>query len=186
MDFFAATSAGARWAPKSPTQSERAPITIVRLLPVSRADLLDAQAKYEEAIAEYRAILSRQPNNILAANNLAWLLVLRGKDSQDALERINGAIAIGGPTENYLDTLGVIYLKIGRTEDAILTLTNAIEQSPEPHIYFHLALAQEKLKRVDESKRSVRRALELQLNEKNLHALERDDWRRLVASVTDP
>ena len=45
-------------------------------IPVSRADLLDAQGKYDAAIAEYRAILSRQPNNILAANNLAWLLAI--------------------------------------------------------------------------------------------------------------
>lgn len=154
-------------------------------IPVSRADLLDAQAKYDEAIAEYRAILSRQPANLLAANNLAWLLVLRGKESQEALERINGAIAAAGPTVNLLDTLGVIYLKIGRTEDAIQTLTTAIEQAPEPYIYFHLAQAQDKAKRVDEAKRSTRRAKELQLNEKDLHALEREEWRRLVATVPD-
>ena len=154
-------------------------------IPVSRADLMDAHAKYDEAIAEYRAILNRQPANLLAANNLAWLLVLRGKESQEALDRINGAIAIAGPTVNLLDTLGVIYLKIGRTEDAIQTLTTAIEQAPEPYIYFHLAQAQDKARRVDESKRSIRRAKELQLNEKDLHALEREEWQRLVATVPD-
>ena len=50
-------------------------------IPLSLADLRDAQARYEDAEKMYRDILRTNSRNVLAMNNLAWLLALRyGKE----------------------------------------------------------------------------------------------------------
>ena len=70
----------------------------------SRAELLDAQGKYPEAIAEYRRSLARNKSD-LVINNLCMLLALYSPEkAEEAVEMMSELIAIRGPVPSFLDT----------------------------------------------------------------------------------
>src|SRR5690606_24485047 len=83
------------------------------------AGLRMAQGRYDESEALYRRILAENPNDLSVLNNLAWLLVVTGKDPEGAEKLINEAFAIGGPLADLIDTHGVILLALRRPQDAV-------------------------------------------------------------------
>ena len=86
---------------------------------------------------------SPNANHLLATsyNNLAWLLALKDDQGKEALVDIDNAIKLVGPLPDYLDTRGVIYLNLKKTQDAIKDLQSAVEADPSPPKLFHLAQA---------------------------------------------
>src|SRR5262249_50656255 len=72
------------------------------------ADLYDLQAKYDAAAARYREVLKEDPANVLALNNLAWLLAETSGDKDEALKLIDRAIELQGSRAEFLDTRGVV------------------------------------------------------------------------------
>lgn len=102
----------------------------------------------EDRVAEgyYRAIVDRDDRQGIASNNLAWLMALNSTRWNDALDLVNRAIRIGGPIPDFLDTKGVVYLKMGQNDLAIAQFTDAIKAAaikgqPTATKYFHLAQA---------------------------------------------
>src|SRR5262249_39980669 len=55
------------------------------------ADVYELQEKFPEAEALYRQVLEGHPNDVAAANNLAWLLAFQKDRSEEALNLINRA-----------------------------------------------------------------------------------------------
>ena len=86
---------------------------------VSLADLRDAQGRDAEAENLYREVLTGNPRNPLALNNLAWLLAFQAGKAAEALELVNRRVEITGPSASVLDTRGVVLLKLGRDEEAV-------------------------------------------------------------------
>ena len=83
----------------------------------------------DKASALYREVLTKEPKNVIALNNLAYLLALQGNDGL-ASELIGIAIETAGPITSLLDTRAKIHFKGGRTEQAVDDLKQAISQSP--------------------------------------------------------
>jgi tetratricopeptide (TPR) repeat protein len=147
------------------------------------AGLRSLERKYDEAAKLYRQIIEQDPRNALARNNLAWLLAAHdGKaKSGEALDLVNQAINLAGPSADLLDTRAFVYLQQGTAEEALKDLKKALEeealkQNPSPVLYFHLALAQEMLKDPGAAA-SLRRAQSLKLK---VHPLEQQSYDRLL------
>jgi len=60
----------------------------------------------EEAVAAYQEVLKLRADDVLALNNLAWLLAVRDGRGEEALSLIERAIEVAGPDGGLLDTQG--------------------------------------------------------------------------------
>ncbi|MGH7091820.1 MAG: tetratricopeptide repeat protein, partial [Stellaceae bacterium] len=97
--------------------------------------------RYKEAAAQFTHILKLSPDNFVAENNLAWVLVQQGQ-GQSALQHARHAAALAPWAPQVLDTLGLVLLKTGNTSGALMTLQSAIRLAPsDPGFQFHLAEA---------------------------------------------
>ena len=145
--------------------------------------LRDVEGKYDEAEALYREAIQKEPANVAALNELAWLLALRGQKTEEARELIEKAVKLVGPQPSFLDTRAVVELAQSQPEKALADMQTVIDAQPAPNRYFHLALAQHKLGRADEAAESFKKARAMQLAPQSLHALERPAYDELVHSV---
>lgn len=101
-------------------------------------------AHIDAAIGSYEAVLRLNRKNVLAANNLAAILVDYKRD-QASLEK---AFALSrdfekeAPHPLFLDTLAWVRFKMGQQEEALRLMKSAVEKSPETAILnFHLGVA---------------------------------------------
>jgi len=114
--------------------------TLARIALASNAE---AAARYDEAIAQYRAILAYAPNQIAALNNLAYALAVQKKQPQDALPFAERAAAIAPKDATILDTLAWIQHLLGRQNDALHTVAATVSTSPaseDADVYWHAAV----------------------------------------------
>jgi tetratricopeptide (TPR) repeat protein len=154
------------------------------------AGLRGLERNYQEAENLYRQIIRQDPGNSLARNNLAWLLAARdGKaKAAEALELINQAIQLVGPSAEMLDTRGFVYIQMEMPEEASKDLKKALEeeankQNPSPTLFFHLALAQEMLKDPEAAAASLRRAQNLKLRVRPLEQPAYDHLVKVLAKI---
>jgi predicted Zn-dependent protease len=102
-----------------------------------------AFAEWEPAIKAYEDVMRRSPDNPIAANNLAALLVDHRNDP-DSLKR---ALTFANRFETsdnaaFLDTLGWVHFKNGQVDQAIRVLRRAVERDPNAGLHkYHLGLA---------------------------------------------
>lgn len=98
---------------------------------------LTAAERLGEAEGVYRAIVRRAPENAVALNNLADLLVRTGRPG-DAVDPARRAAALEPENGRILDTLGWALHRHGRHAEARETLDRAAALAPErPVIQYH-------------------------------------------------
>ncbi len=109
---------------------------------MNQAGILERSGDVEGAIAIYEGILADNPNVDVAANNLASALT----DYRSDEESLKQALALAerfrrSEMPYYQDTLGWIYHRLGRDEDALPLLEDAVEAMPEfPVFRYHLGM----------------------------------------------
>ena len=141
------------------------------------ADLRDYQGRFDEAEKLYRAIIKQNGRNLMALNNLAWLLAVRGKaKSPEALDCINRAIAAAGPAGELVDTRGAVYLGRGQASEAVKDFQYAVDATGSAVKYFHLAQAYLAAGDQTKAKQAYQKALELGLTPDSLHPLEQKSY----------
>ena len=92
-----------------------------------------------------------QPDNVLALNNLAWLLQDTAPDEALGYAEHANMLAPGVPS--IMDTLGWLLLKHEKAGQAAVFLEEASRKAPEnPQYRYHLALALDRLGRRAEAK----------------------------------
>lgn len=108
------------------------------------ASAYSSQGQIDPAITAYDGALRLNPRNVLAANNLAVLLVDYKGDSQN----LQKAFALSRDFEKetphplFLDTLGWVRFKMGQQEDALRLMKGAVAKSPDiPTLNYHLGMA---------------------------------------------
>ena len=90
------------------------------------------QGNYSEAEKYYRKALNMEPYNLEAANNLASLYLIVGREYQNALMNLTSAVAYNEGFPAYaMDTMGVLYHRLGNTENAKFFLIKACENAKE-------------------------------------------------------
>ena len=151
---------------------------------IQLGDVFDLQGDYKQAEAHYARALKIDPDNLMALNNLAWLLAQRVPEKREqALAMVNRAVAVHGPRGELLDTRAVIYIRLGRTKEALADLEEAIKEALTPTRCFHLALAHHKARENKAAARELKRANELGLVPADLHPVEQKDYRNMFAEL---
>lgn len=123
---------------------------------------LSEQRRYGEAIEQYEIVLQRNPQSILAANNLAAMLVDQKGDPK-SLER---ALVLSRKFESQpanpylLDTLGWAHHKLGHEAEAVRLLKQATALAPDhPVLNYHLGAAYSKMGQPADARRHLNKAV---------------------------
>jgi len=109
--------------------------------------ILQAQAeglagKYDLAKQDYQAALQIDPSNVLALNNLAYLDADTGANLDEAMRLITSASQKMPKQPNLSDTLGYVYLKQKKYDNAVRVFETLAQQYPSnPTYLFHHGLA---------------------------------------------
>ena len=95
-------------------------------------DLLYRTKDYAGAEEAYAKALKLDPKNGDVLNNLAWVYLRTGKKLDKARELVSEALTINpGHRPYYLDTLGVVLLKLGNAAGAVAALQEAVDTLPK-------------------------------------------------------
>ncbi len=164
--------------PPEPEQIKRARDLIKRIAPKGadllkeEAALMNLEGNYDGALTYYRRLLEREPNNLLAINNSAFLIAFHEKNTADALKLIQKTKTMVKPLTVLLDTEAVIDIAQGDTDAAIELLLDALTDEPTAAYYYHLAQAYAAAEKDVEAANAMARARKLNLRRTDLHPLE--------------
>jgi tetratricopeptide (TPR) repeat protein len=100
---------------------------------------LHNSGKFEEAATVYQQVLSEDPTNFAALNNLAYLLATNLNRPSDALAYAKRAAQTAPNDAQVLDTLGWAQFLAGKFADAQATLRRSVRIKPFSANTFHLA-----------------------------------------------
>lgn len=109
-------------------------------LQLTLADLYEQTDRRPQAEALYRAVLERDPNNLPAANNLAWTAVTNPEKIPFALKLIESTIERHGPLDDLLDTRGRLLVSAGRFEEGLRDLRESADAAPSAARFVQLAV----------------------------------------------
>lgn len=139
----------------------------------------ESKEKVQEAEDAYRKALDIQPENALAANNLAYLMLEHGGDVSAAMKLAEIARR-GLPTSpNSADTLGWAYYRFGAYDSAINSLREAVKTDPKnPTYHYHLGMAYKGADNLSAAKKELEFTLKL-----NPHYAAAADIRKALAET---
>ena len=104
--------------------------------------LMDARGLHDEAAQHYQKALDMNPRHAPAANNLAYHLIQRTDKVDQALSWARVAREVLPEDPAIMDTLGLVYLKKGLVDSAIIEFQDSLEQSNNnPVVLLHLGQA---------------------------------------------
>src|SRR6185295_16377517 len=134
--------------------------------------LEDQRKNFDVAADNYRKALEKDPNSVIAANNLAWLYAVTGKGNLDeALRLAQGAVQKNPNVAGFIDTLGWVYYKKNLHAAAIEQLRKAISLneaearatnvSPSATYHYHLGMALKGAGNREEARKELETAIRL-------------------------
>jgi len=136
-----------------------------------------------EAASAYQMALEVEPNNVPVLNNLAMLLALTGPKLTEANEFIEQAVKVAGPMDYLLDTRGIVRFASGNIQGAEKDILKAIEVSPRPDRFFHLAQVLTSQGRLDDARAALKKAQDGGVTAEALHPLERKAFETLLKTL---
>jgi cellulose synthase operon protein C len=133
-------------------------------------ELYESQQNWEQAKAMYQQALTVSPENALASNNLAYVLLEHGGNIDVALAMAQKARRGMPDSANAADTLGWAYFHKGIYQDAINQFQEAIRLN-EQHggtddgsFHYHLGAAYQKLNQTSLARQQFEKAVKLNPN----------------------
>jgi tetratricopeptide (TPR) repeat protein len=160
--------------------------------PYTMIGILEDQRKnYDAAEENYRKALEKDPNAVIAANNLAWLYAETGKGNLDeAIRLAQGVVQKHPNVAGFVDTLGWVYYKRNLHSAAVEQLRKAVSlneaqaraanTAPSAAYHYHLGMALKEKGDREESRRELE--LAIRLSEKAPFA-DVDQARKALASL---
>jgi tetratricopeptide (TPR) repeat protein len=133
-------------------------------------ELYGSQKDWDQAKAMYQKALEIQPDNALASNNLAYVLLQQGGNVDVALAMAQTARRGLPESSNAADTLGWAYFQKGVYQSAIqmfqesLRLNEKRGAGDDPAVHYHLAMAYEKLNQTSQARQQLERVLKISPN----------------------
>ncbi len=147
---------------------------------ISLANLRLVQQRPDEASQLFRRVLQRQPQNLVALNNLATLLGEQPGKADEALRHVDQAIQLAGPQPGLLDTKGTILLYQGKAKESLELLAAAASvPNADPRYHFHLAIAHYRLGDLGQAREALATSQKRDLSRQVLT----DGDRRLLAEL---
>ncbi len=96
---------------------------------------------YPEAISLYRQVIQADPSNVVALNNLAYLLANDSHQPDEALLLAQRVKELAPQDSSVEDTIGWAYFQKGIYRTALTHLENAARTHDNPAVRYHLGLA---------------------------------------------
>jgi tetratricopeptide (TPR) repeat protein len=130
-----------------------------------KATALSELERTDEAARTYEQIIRINPKNVVAQNNLAMLLADKKGDPASLNQALNlmqdyTYEKVKDPV--ILDTLGWVYHKMGREQDALTTLGKALTSLPNQEtINYHMGMVYYKTGQFPEAKKYLTRAVQM-------------------------
>jgi cellulose synthase operon protein C len=140
-----------------------------------RAEFLTLRQKLAEATAEYEKVLATEPRNVVALNNLAWILAANPNTAEHALELVARATREVGLTGDLLDTRARVRITLKQFTEAERDLNDAIRLESTPLRWFHLAVSRlgQVPPRTEDAAKAFREARRRGLEQKGVHPADR-------------
>jgi tetratricopeptide (TPR) repeat protein len=112
-------------------------------------------------------VLDEFPDDVSASNDLGYLWADQNKHLQRALKMIQVAVAAEPDNAAYRDSLGWVYYRLGRAQEAVQELEKAAAKEADPTLLDHLGEAHWKAAQADKARAAWRRAAEAFRKEKD-------------------
>ena len=93
--------------------------------------IYDTTGEWDRSDKLYMELISTDSTDAQAFNNYAYSLVERGEDVEFALELAMNAVRLAPKSAPYLDTIGWIYFKMNRYEEAVDFIRQSLSIDPE-------------------------------------------------------
>jgi tetratricopeptide (TPR) repeat protein len=141
--------------------------------PPARNELGFIEAKagnYAKAIEHLRKVVEAQPQNVIALNNLAYLLADHTNETDEALKFAQKAKELAPDDINVAGTIGWAYFRKGMYGFALQNLQDAVNREGKNVIdgtairRYHLAMAYKRVGDDDKAAKTLRAALQLDPN----------------------
>lgn len=139
-----------------------------------RGAMYERMKHFDQAEAEFRAVLKLNPNSASALNYLGYMLADRNVRLNEAFDMIRKAVDQEPTNSAFLDSLGWVYFRLNKLEEAEDSLRRSLQQfgNRDATVYDHLGdvyLSRNKLKdAMKEWERSIK------------------EWQAAAPSETDP
>jgi tetratricopeptide (TPR) repeat protein len=150
---------------------------------MEEAALCNLEGNYSKAIEYYERVIARDPKNVLAINNYAFLLAFHSNKYTEALDWIRRAKSQSKPEPVLFDTEGIILIRSGNPDAAVELLLDAVTDSPTASSFFHLAQAYSQSGKRHEAMIELAKARKIGLRSSDLHALERETYQNLLKDL---
>jgi protein O-mannosyl-transferase len=118
------------------------------------------------AISQYQEVLRLNPDFAKACNNLGYLWATRGENLDEAQAMIERAVKLEPKNAEFLDSLGLVLLKLTRPREALEYQLRAIEYvgKPDASLYDHLGDIYAALKLREQAGEAWRKSLSVEPN----------------------
>jgi len=127
--------------------------------------LQEAQGDRDKAIDSYKKALQIQPEQPVAANNLAYLMVENGQNTDVALSLAQIARRAMPESSSTADTLAWVYYQKGNYSSARDLLEDALKTAPNnASIHYHLGMTYSKLSKSTDAATHLKKAAALAPN----------------------
>lgn len=131
-----------------------------------------------------RKTLELDPQFAPGANGLAMILADRNVNIDEALELVELALSKLPEDPNILDTLGWIYYRLGKYQEAVDQFIPSLRKHPEnPVTHYHLGMAYYRLGEKSKALQELRRALLLNQKYYNEKFNGADEARATIAAI---
>jgi tetratricopeptide (TPR) repeat protein len=152
---------------------------------MNRAEFLALRLDLTGAVAEYERVCEKEPRNVVALNNLAWLLAADPATAERALELVARATREVGLTGDLLDTRARVRITLKQFREAEQDLNDAICLESTALRWFHLSLSRlgQTPSKSEDAHKAFREALRRGLEARNVHPADRGTFDSLKSSV---
>jgi tetratricopeptide (TPR) repeat protein len=157
----------------------------------SLALLMQSTDRTAEASALNRQVLELDPNNVIALNNLAWVLCEEDGRCKDALELADRGLKVAPDYADLLDTRGVALYHLGELEKAAADFARCVELYPANarsavSAMFHLARTYADMGRTAEAQKYFKDTMDQQSRVPGLSPADLAKAKQLIDQLEKP
>jgi tetratricopeptide (TPR) repeat protein len=154
------------------------------------AILLEMAGRSAESAELYQQLLKLEPGNLVAINNLAWIMCEKQGEHQQALELAQTGLKIAPNYVDLIDTRGVIFYRLGQFDKAIQDFTKCVRLYPSTvpagvAARFHLARAFAEHGQKDKAIEQLNQALDLEIRIGGLSTAELAEAQHLLKQLQE-
>ncbi len=96
-----------------------------------RGDAYQAKGDSDRAIADYSEAIRLDPKNATYLNDRCWTRATAGRELEQALDDCTQALRLSPSDSNLMDSRGLVFLRLGRLDDAISEYSAALKIDPK-------------------------------------------------------